>query len=522
MENSLNSLNVFDSNHEPYWIASTKDTSFPVLDREIKVDVAIIGGGIVGITSAYLLKKEGARVAVIEANQILKGTTGHTTAKITSQHDLIYDKLIKNMGKEKAKQYADANEYAIKFIEKLIYEKHIDCDFCHKPAYAYTLMDDYVKKVENEVIAASSLGINAVYDRSSQLPFEIKAAVKFENQAQFHPRKYLLALADTIPNDGSYIFEHTKAVDIQEEEHCTVLSDTGKKVIASKVIIASHFPFYDGFGLYFARMYAERSYILAAKIKEKFPEGMYINVEEPARSLRSQPNGEGEIILFGGEHHKTGHEDNTNIHYENLGKFANETYNVEKFLYRWSTQDCMTMDNVPYVGKLTEKTKNIFVATGFGKWGMTNGTVSAIILKDLITKGSNKWSEVYDTSRFNTASVPSFVTQNLDVAVNLVSGKLSSAPEAEEVQIKNGEAKIIKKSGEKMGAYRDENGKLHIVDITCTHLGCELVWNNAEKSWDCPCHGSRFNYDGDVIQSPAFNKLKHLGDGKNKKDANVF
>jgi Glycine/D-amino acid oxidases (deaminating) len=519
---NLPNLDVFSSTHEPYWITSTPKTDYPVLSEDINVDVAIIGGGIVGITSAFLLKRKGLKVAIIEANKIAHGTTGHTTAKITSQHNLIYDKIKRKIGEEKARQYAEANESAIHFIANLVKEKNIDCDFCWRPAYVYTQSDEYIEKIQNEVKAASSLGIKASYLDKTPLPFDIKAAVRFDNQAQFHPLKYLFTLAKEIPGDGSSIFEYTKVVDIDDKDNkkCVVVTNQGKKVTASKVIVASHFPCYDGLGMYFARMYVEKSYVLGIKAREPFTEGMFITAEEPGRSLRSQKYSDSEIILVGGEHHKTGSDKNTNVHYENLGNFAKETFDLESILFRWSTQDCMTVDSIPYVGHLTSKTSNVFVATGFGKWGMTNSTASAMILTDLITKGESKWSPVYNPSRFDVSSLPKFVSQNLDVAVTLVGGKITPVPD--DIEIKNGEAKVISVEGERVGAYRDENGKLHIVDITCTHLGCELVWNEAEKTWDCPCHGSRFTYDGDNVEGPAFNHLKHQGEGSNKKDPNIF
>lgn len=522
MEDSgLHNLNVFSSIHEPYWIASTSKTDYPALKEDISVDVAIVGGGIVGITTAFLLKGKGLKVAVLEANRIAHGTTGHTTAKITSQHGLIYDKIISKFGKEKARQYADANESAIHFIENLVKERNIDCDFCWRPAYVYTQSEEYIDKIEKEVKAASSLGIKASYQENISLPFKIKAAIKFDNQAQFHPLKYILSLAKEIPGDGSHIFEFTKVVDIKDEERGTVVTSTGNKITASKIIIASHFPCYDGLGMYFARMYAEKSYVLGVKVKDKFPEGMFITAEEPGRSLRSQKYDDGEIILVGGEHHKTGSENQTNVHYENLGKFANETFHLQEILFRWSTQDCTTVDSVPYVGYLTSNTSNILVATGFAKWGMTNSTASARILTELITDGESPWAPVYNPSRFDIiASGAKLVSENLDVAKKLLSGKITPAPS--DVEIKNGEAKVINVDGEKVGAYRDEQGQLHIVDITCTHLGCELVWNEAEKTWDCPCHGSRFSYEGENIEGPAFNPLKHLGEGKNIKDPNIF
>lgn len=505
----------------PYWLASTPETNYPSLNEDVKVDVAIVGGGMVGITSAYLLKKKGLKVAVIEADRILQGTTGHTTAKITSQHSLVYDKMKKQLGESLARQYAEANETAIHTIADIVKEKNIDCDFEWESAYIYTEQDNYIKKIEDEAKAAASLGIKAYYLDETPLPFSVKAAVRFDHQAKFHPRKYLLTLAKEIPGDGSHIFEETKAVDIKEGDNPEVLTEKGKKVTAANVIIASHYPFYDGGGLFVARMYAEKSYVLGILIKENYPGGMYITAEDPGRSLRSQKYGDRELILVSGEHHKTGHGENTNAHYLNLMEFANNTFTVEDIPYRWSTQDCHTVDDVPYVGRLTSKTRNIFVATGFKKWGMTNSTASAMILTDLITKGESPWQEVYSPSRFGSAaSIVNAIAHNADVAANYISGKLEIAPT--DINIKEGEAKIITVDGQKVGAYRDEKGVLHIVDTTCTHVGCELKWNDAEKTWDCPCHGSRFTYDGDIVEGPAHYPLKHLDEGRNNVEPNLF
>lgn len=515
-------LDVFSSIHFPYWITSTEGLiePFPTLDHDLTVDVAIIGGGIVGITAAYLLKDSGLKVAVLEANKISRKTTGHTTAKITMQHGLIYNKLVANFGEEKALQYKEANENAIEFIRKLVHDKNIDCDFSKRSAYVYTQSEKYIEQIEREVETAVRLGIKAHFRDKIPLPFDVKGAVEFEDQAQFHPLKYLLALAKDIPNDRCNIFENTQAVDIEEGEPNIIKTRNGARVNANYIIIASHFPMYDGLGLYFTRIYVEKSYIITAKIQEDFPAGIFINAEEPTRSLRSQKyNGE-EIILVAGEHHKTGSETNTNVHYDNLGAFAKETFNVKEILHRWSTQDCMTPDGLPYIGYLTSKTPTILVATGFGKWGMTNGTAAARILTDLIILKDSPYAPVFNPSRFNlVASGKKLVTENLDVVGKLISGKLSIVPT--EIELKPGEAKVAKIDGERVGVYRDHDNNLHIVDITCTHLGCELVWNEAETTWDCPCHGSRFNYDGENIEGPAFNRLKRLDEEQNVKDPNI-
>ncbi len=497
----------FENPPQPYWMASTESTDYPALDKDIKVDVVIVGGGIVGITAAYLLKQENVKVAVVEADRIVQGTTGHTTAKITSQHSLIYSKMIKHLGKEKAQQYADANEHAINFIEDLINEKQIDCDFSRQAAYVYTQSEKYIQQIKSEVEAASSLGIEAAYLEELPLPFEIKAAERFDNQAQFHPRKYILALAKDIPGDGSHIFEHSRAIDFEETNPCTVITKDGK-VIAEKMIIASHFPAYGSGGYYFARLYPEKSYALGIRIKEKFPGGMYITAEEPGRSFRFTPHLDGELIIVGGEHHKTGEGPNTNTHYQNLLDFAKETYDFTELLFRWSTQDYKTLDDVPYVGNITSKSPNVFVATGFKKWGMTNGTASAILLKDLIVKGENPWAPVYNPSRFESdPMIKNFTTTNINTAKHLIGDKLRLIPK--DTNIKPGEAKVIlNDDGKKVGIFKDKKEKIHAVSIICTHMGCDLAWNAAELSWDCPCHGSRFNYEGDIIEGPALKSLR--------------
>lgn len=522
MENykDMNHIN-FKSPPESYWLASTVKTSYPALEEDLKIDVAIVGGGMTGITSAYMLKREGLRVAVVEAGKILQGTTGHTTAKITSQHSLIYNRIKRYMGEERARQYAEANEAAISTISGLIKHEGIDCDFQWEPAYTFTLTDSYIQKVADEANTAANLGLKASYIENIPLPFKVKGAVKFDGQARFHPRKYLLALADKIEGDGSYIFENTRVVDINEGNPGTVVTNQGKKITAGNIVIASHFPCFDGMGFYFARMYPERSYALAVKVKEKFLGGMYITAEDPGKSLRAQEHEGEELLIISGEHHKTAHGTNLHKHYENLLEFAKKHYDVKDLLYRWSTQDYTTLDKVPYTGRLTSKMPNIYVATGFRKWGMTNSTASAMIIKDLIVKGENQWADVYNPSRFiPNPSITSFISINADVAANYAAGKLKSVPN--DIDIEKGEAQSIEIEGQKMGVYRDERGQFHTVDTTCTHLGCELKWNDAEKSWDCPCHGSRFTYEGKIIEGPAINELQHDCHKKNKIDPNIM
>ncbi len=511
-----NNFNIFKNLPKSYWLASTSKTDYPTLDKDTNVDIAIIGGGMTGILCAYQLQKEGFNIAILEANNIVESTTAYTTAKLTSQHSLIYDKITNQMGYELAKQYANANETAIHEMKKITDENHIDCDYESQSAYIYTQEDKYIEEIEKEVQAAASLGIEADLVDKIPLPIEIKAGMVFKNQAQFHPRKFLLSLAEKIENNGVSIYENTRAVELNEENHKYIINTSqGKKITADKVIIASHYPFHNKKGMYYSRIYVQRSYILGIKAKERFLGGMYINTGQPPRSLRSHPTEDGELILVVGENHKTGQGKDTNTHYEALLDFAKDIFTIEDIPYRWSTQDCMTLDGVPYVGQFNPDTPNLYIATGFGKWGMTNSMVSSMILRDLIIDRKSPWEDVYNPSRKTiTASSKNFVVENANVAEQLIDGKLSKVPQ--DIVINIGEGKILEVDGERAGAFRDDNGKLRLVNTTCTHMGCELNWNSAERSWDCPCHGSRFTYKGDIIEGPAVKPLSF------NRDVNTF
>ena len=308
--------------------------------------------------------------------------------------------------------------------------------------------------------------------------------------------------------EGSQIFEQSRVIDIQGEGPYSLTTENGKKVTARVVIMASHYPCHNFPGLYFSRLYQERAYAVVAKANESFPGGMYINAETPTRSLRSLPTKDGERILIVGEKHKTGHGQDLAQHYQNLMAFAQEIFTVEEFPYRWSTQDCTTLDDISYIGQMTSDRQDLYIATGFRKWGMTNSTVSGMILRDLIVKGESPWQDVYSPSRFNTASAVNFIVQNSDVGVNFISGKLK--PMEETLSISPGEAIIADVDEHRAGVYKDAQNEFHVVDTTCTHMGCEVKWNDAEHSWDCPCHGSRFTVDGQIVEGPAMKALKGL------------
>lgn len=488
-----------------FWIDSTPETDFPSLSDNLLVDVAIVGAGIAGLTAAVLLKRAGLSVAVIESKRVATGVSGHTTAKLTSLHQLIYAELIDKFGLEKARLYGESNEAAIAQVAALVEEEQIDCDFSRQSNYTYADTTDQLSKIVAEVEAAKKLGLPASLVNETSLPFAIAGAVKFDNQAQFHVRKYLLHLAKSIPSDNCYLFEKTTVKTVEQNNPCQVITDKGT-LRAAKVLITTHLPILDR-GLYFAKTYPKRSYIIGARIDAaQAPQGMFIGSGKDYNSIRTTPDQDGLILLIGGGGHKVGEVSNTEECYLKLEQFARTKFGIEHCDYRWSTQDMVSFDKLPYIGKLTPFDENIYVATGFSLWGMSKGTLSGMLLKDLVLGKSNPWAELYDSTRATPFLSPLSVKQNISVGTHWVGDRLKGLTSSV-ADVKSNEGKVITVEGEQVAAYRDETGKLHTVSAVCSHLACIVGWNNAEKSWDCPCHGARFNFDGEVIQGPAIEDL---------------
>lgn len=486
-----------------YWRDSVSIPSFPKLNESIKADVGIVGGGIVGITSAYLLAQQNLKVALLDADSLLYGTTGHTTAKITAQHGLIYDEFINHFGQDKTALYYQAAMDAKQIIEKAIKDHKIECDYQKEDAYIFTNSDSYLTQLENEKKAYDKLGIPGELIDTIPLDISMKQALTMKDQAQFHPLKYLKVLTDEAVKKGTDIYEQTTAVDVEYNKHPSIVTRDGHRVVCRHVIEASHYPFYDGLGFYPTRMYPERAYIIAIKTNKKFPSGMYISAESPTRSVRAaNMNGE-DLWLIVGENHKTGQGKSTIKHYEALQQYAEENFGISDYVYRWSTQDLTTLDKMPFIGPVTENQESVFVATGFRKWGMTNGTIAAKIISDLITKKESPYEEIYAPSRFQAdPMVRKFARINADVTKHLIKGKLEYT-NANVDELSTDEATVIRIKGKRTGVYKDLENNLHAVDTTCKHLGCEVHWNSGDRTWDCPCHGSRYSYTGDVIEGPA-------------------
>ena len=489
-----------------YWVATAPETGFPPYrGDDLKVDVAVLGGGITGLTTAMLLRQAGASVAVVEAGRVACGVTGYTTAKITSLHGLVYAKLASSFGQEGARVYGEANQEGLALIERLVEQLGIDCDFERLPAFTYTEDPRRVSAVEEEVAAAKQAGLPASFATEIGLPFPVEGAARLERQAQFHPRRFCVGLAEAIDGDGGRVFEQTRALDLRLGFPCTVKTSHGS-LRATHVVLATQLPFYDPAGL-FARTSPSRSYALAVTLAEAAPPGMYLSADAATRSVRPLVAGSHQAVLAG-EEHKVGHGGDTRAHYDALEGWARERFPVESVDYRWSAQDYLPADNVPYIGRLLPGYGRLHVATGFKKWGMTHSAVAAMLLRDQITGRPNPWSGLFKATRLRPlASAKELAVQNLDVGLRFVGDRLLTLRPSPAWGLAPGQAGIRELDGEKVAAYRDDDGRLHAVSGRCTHLGCLVAWNAAERTWDCPCHGSRYGYDGKVVQGPAVDDL---------------
>ncbi len=414
-------------------------------------DVIVIGAGMAGILIAYYLKRQGRDVLLLEADKIASGQTGRTTAKITSQHGLKYAGLIKKIGEKKARLYAQANEAAIREFEALVREKNIRCGFERVPAYLYSVEAD--EKLKEEAEAAASLGINAFFTKESELPFPVAGAVCFPGQAQFNPMEFIDSLIQELE-----IWEDTKVLKIRGRRVITA----DRELTANQIVVASHYPFRNVPGFFFLRQHQERSYVLAlAGCKE--PKGMYYGIDREGLSLRRA----GEVLLLGGGGHRTGEAGKSEA-YEFLAQAAKKYFPEGKEADRWSAQDCMPHDGIPFIGKYSIFTPHLYVATGFQKWGMTTSMVAAMILRDLLCGNENPYAGLFTPQR---------------------------------LLLRAGAAAFFKDAG--MSVKGLVQGWLGKKSLRCPHLGCKLTWNPHERSWDCPCHGSRFECEGRLLDNPA-------------------
>jgi glycine/D-amino acid oxidase-like deaminating enzyme/nitrite reductase/ring-hydroxylating ferredoxin subunit len=471
----------------------------PRLERDLTADVCVVGAGIVGITTALLLHEAGLRVVVLEAGQVGHGVTGHTTAKVSSQHGLVYGDLRARHGLEAARAYGAFNEAALGWMADRIAADGIDCDFRRRPAYAYAVHDRAA--VEREAEAAVAAGLPAVLAEPDEvpLPYPVAGAVRFAHQAEFHPQRYLLALAARLPE----VYERTSAVQVGE----AVLT-AGGRVVAEHTIVATHIPFPDR-SLGWARLTPTRSYAILCSIAGAPPEGMFISADGPTRSVRAVPVGGEEGLLVGGESHHVGEGGDTEAHYAALEAFAREHWDVQGVDHRWSSQDNVSADGLPLVGPMTPWEPRVLMATGFAKWGMTNGTGAAHLLADLVLGREHPQAGLLDPNRLNLrAAAGTLVGENARTGAHFLADRVRHPGRRPLEDLAPGEGDIVRHDGERVAGYRHADGTLVAVSPACSHLGCSVVFNRAETSWDCPCHGSRFAVDGSVLQGPAVHRLE--------------
>jgi len=495
--------------HESLWIETTSGTDYNALEDGLDVDVAVVGGGIAGVSAAAELREAGRSVALVERDRILEGVTGHTTAKLTALHGLVYDHLLEHFGEERARQYAEANQSAIDAVESTVEDRDVDCEFERTPAYTYVESPEDRDRIEAEVEAAQRLDLPASLEESTDLPFDTAAAIRLDGQARFHPRKYLLALAEGIPGEDGYVFEETRATDVDDGDPCEVTTDRGT-ITADAVVVATHFPVFDE-ARYYERLAPKRSYVLAARLSGDAPSGMYYQTDGSHFSVRPTAAGDESTVLIGGQSHRTGHGGSTIDRYGTLEQKAFDRLDVESIEYRWSTQDYVSVDRIPFVGRLGPQSENVYAATGFGGWGMTNGVAAGTVLRDLIVDGDSEWAAVYDPMRFEAeASADDFRHHNEHDVKHYLTDYGDLPREGGVESVDPGEGAVLDLDEGPTAVHRDEDGEVHTVSAVCSHMGCLVHWNDAERSWDCPCHGSRFDADGSVLDSPANDPLSDL------------
>lgn len=474
------------------WIACAPETAYPSLRASATTEVAIVGAGIVGLSAAYVLAREGVSVTVLEARKIGRQVSGRSTAKITSQHALIYGYLIRKFGFDFARLYADANQSAVAQICRWVAEARIDCDLERKDAYVYTGKATRRTSIEAEAVAARSLGLHAEALRSAPLPFATTGALRFRDQAQFNPAQYLVGLAAAVESSGGRIFEDTRVTSVKRRKRWRITSGR-HHVDAEHVVLATHLPIAGP--IHFDELTQPRCHIVMAfrADPDASIDGMFIGIDPPTHSLRMGRDAEGPLLVVLGPKFKTGQDGDVARRFRQLEKWVRGNVPAGDAAWHWVNEDYDSPDRVPFVGEVVPKAPGLYIATGFNGWGISNGTAAGMTIADQIQRRPNPWTALYDPMRplpkhFNQGGDSKSLARNLD-------------------QIRPGQGGVIKRGKEKLAVFRSLDGEPYAVSASCTHLGCTVTWNNAARTWDCPCHGSMFSRDGQVIHGPATEPL---------------
>ncbi len=496
-----------------FWNKTATKAHYPRLDKSLETDILIIGGGITGITCAYCLALKGAAPILIEAGGLCDGTTGNTTGKITIQHDIVYSMIADKHGMDFAKRYAESQTSALDFINMQVTQNKIDCQLAESTAYIFASSEADRDAVQREFEVAKELGIDAKYMDEPDFPPDNFGMLGFKHQAVFHPVRYAEALAREAVAKGAKIYCDTKATQVENGDIKTVYCENGIVIKARHLVMATQFPIYDGPNLFYTRLYAKRAYGIALEAKKGWPDGSYISSGEPTRSIRTHIEDGRRILIVVGEDHATARgEDNMELHFESLIQYAERIAGVNELLAKWSAQDYDTPDQIPYIGRLSDHS-NIYVATGFKKWGLSNGTLAGNMISELILNGNCRYEQLYSRKRGDySSSMGKTITEVFGSVGELIKSKFEKPESIRD--LKPGEGRVINFDGQRAGIYRDLDDHVTVLDISCTHMTTELNFNVAEKTWDCPAHGGRFAAsDGKLLEGPPKDSLQILYQG---------
>jgi glycine/D-amino acid oxidase-like deaminating enzyme/nitrite reductase/ring-hydroxylating ferredoxin subunit len=489
------------SARESLWLTAPPSDFGPLVPG-LHVDVAVLGGGLAGLTAALLLKRDGARVAVVEADRVGRGVSGTTTAKASALQATVYSTIAGRHGDEAAGVYARASLAGVEKIAALADEERIECDLERRPAYTYAARAAERSQVEQEAQRAQRAGLPVDFVEGLDAAYPSHGAVRLADQLQLHPVRYSQGLAAAVEGDGSRVFEGTRALGLDEGTPCRVRTSRGS-LHAEQVVVATHYPVFDR-GLYFARLKPQRSYCLAARLRTPPPREMSISAGTPTRSVRSH----GDLLIVGGEGHSAGASEATPRRFAALEAFARDHWDVEAVTHRWSSQDPVPYDHLPMVGPYRPGSSRLWVSTGFMKWGLSGATFAAMILTDRVAGRDNDWASTFSPTRLSLRSSHEIAELGGKFALDLVGDRLRPPQARSPEAVPPGEARVVQDGLSRTGVYRDRDGTVYGVSLRCTHLGCLLRYNAAERSWDCPCHGSRFAVDGTVLEGPAVHPLE--------------